>query len=113
MTTTREPATVPEPRSDRPEPQHVDVLIVGAGVAGIGAAHHLQEQFPDRSFVILDAQDNTGGTWWTHQYPGVRSRSDLLRYGYRFKAGRGPPIAAGGEILNYLDEVIEEDDLAR
>ena len=113
MTTTTEPATVQEPRSDRSETQHFDVLIVGAGVSGIGAAHHLQEQFPDRSFVILDAQDNHGGTWWTHRYPGVRSDSDLFTYGYRFKPWRGPSIAAGEEILNYLDEVIEEDDLAQ
>ena len=113
MTTTTEPAPVQEPRSDSPEPQHVDVLIVGAGVSGIGAAHHLREQFPDRSFVILDAQDNHGGTWWTHRYPGVRSDSDLFTYGYRFKPWRGPSIAAGEEILNYLDEVIEEDDLGR
>jgi cation diffusion facilitator CzcD-associated flavoprotein CzcO len=113
MTTTTEPAPVQEPRSDSSEPQHVDVLIVGAGVSGIGAAHHLQEQFPDRSFVILDAQDNHGGTWWTHRYPGVRSDSDLFTYGYRFKPWRGPSIAAGEEILDYLDEVIEEDDLGR
>jgi len=92
---------------------HVDVLIVGAGVSGIGAAHHLRDQFPDRSFVILDAQDNRGGTWWTHRYPGVRSDSDLFTYGYRFKPWRGPAIAAGQEILAYLDEVINEDDLAR
>ena len=91
---------------------HVDVLIVGAGVSGIGAAHHLREQFPGRTFVILDAQDNRGGTWWTHRYPGVRSDSDLFTYGYRFKPWRGPAIAAGGEILAYLDEVIDEDDLA-
>src|SRR3954454_1856949 len=91
---------------------HVDVLIVGAGVSGIGAAHHLREQFPDRSFVILDAQDNHGGTWWTHRYPGVRSDSDLFTYGYRHKPWRGPAIAAGEEILGYLDEVIEEDGLA-
>jgi len=111
MTTTTEPATVQESRSSGP--QHVDVLVVGAGVSGIGAAHHLQERFPDRSFVILDAQDNRGGTWWTHRYPGVRSDSDLFTYGYRFKPWRGPSIAAGEEILNYLDEVIEEDDLGR
>ena len=113
MTTTTEPATVQEPRSDGSETQHVDVLIVGAGVSGIGAAHHLQEQFPDRSFVLLDAQDNHGGTWWTHRYPGVRSDSDLFTYGYRFKPWRGPSIAAGEEILNYLDEVIDEDDLGQ
>jgi monooxygenase len=113
MTTTTESATVQESRGDRSGTQHVDVLIVGAGVSGIGAAHHLQEQFPDRSFVILDAQDNRGGTWWTHRYPGVRSDSDLFTYGYRFKPWRGPSIAAGEEILNYLDEVIDEDDLGR
>jgi cation diffusion facilitator CzcD-associated flavoprotein CzcO len=110
--TMTEPVTA-EPRGDSPDVEYVDVLIVGAGVSGIGAAHHLQEQFPDRSFVILDAQDNHGGTWWTHRYPGVRSDSDLFTYGYRFKPWRGPSIAAGEEILNYLDEVIEEDDLAR
>ena len=110
--TMTEPATA-EPRGDSPDVEHVDVLIVGAGVSGIGAAHHLQEQFPDRSFVILDAQDNRGGTWWTHRYPGVRSDSDLFTYGYRFKPWRGPSIAAGEEILNYLDEVIDQDDLER
>ncbi|SDC52970.1 Predicted flavoprotein CzcO associated with the cation diffusion facilitator CzcD [Geodermatophilus telluris] len=113
MTTTAERAPAPEIRSsEEGTPEHVDVLIVGAGVSGIGAAHHLQERFPDRSFVLLDAQDNRGGTWWTHRYPGVRSDSDLFTYGYRFKPWRGPSIAAGEEILNYLDEVIEEDDLA-
>src|SRR3954466_6315307 len=113
MTTTA-PVSAPEQGTmDIQDAGHVDVLIVGAGVSGIGAAHHLQEQFPDRSFVILDAQDHHGGTWWTHRYPGVRSDSDLFTYGYRFKPWRGPSIAAGGEILNYLDEVIEEDDLGR
>ena len=92
---------------------HVDVLIVGAGVSGIGAAHTLRQQFPDRTFVILDAQDNRGGTWWTHRYPGVRSDSDLFTYGYRFKPWRGPSIAAGEAILAYLDEVIDECDLGQ
>jgi cation diffusion facilitator CzcD-associated flavoprotein CzcO len=90
---------------------HVDVLIVGAGVSGLGAAHHLRDQLPGRTFVILDAQDNRGGTWWTHRYPGARSDSDLFTYGYRFKPWRGPSIAAAGEILAYLDEVIDEDGL--
>ena len=111
MTTTA-PATAPEQgTAEIQDAGHVDVLIVGAGVSGIGAAHHLQERFPDRTFVILDAQDNRGGTWWTHRYPGVRSDSDLFTYGYRFKPWRGPSIAAGEEILAYLDEVIDENDL--
>ena len=109
-------APTTSPSKDNAEIQdvgHVDVLIVGAGVSGIGVAHHLRERFPDRTFAMLDAQDNRGGTWWTHRYPGVRSDSDLFTYGYRFKPWRGPAIAAGGEILAYLDEVIDEDDLAR
>ncbi len=89
----------------------VDVLIVGAGVSGIGLAYHLRDQLPDRRFVILDALGTRGGTWWTHRYPGVRSDSDLFTYGYRFKPWRGPAIAAGAEILNYLDEVIAENGL--
>ncbi len=112
VTTTTAPTRASEQaHPDVQDAGHVDVLIVGAGVSGIGAAHHLRERFPDRSFVILDAQDNRGGTWWTHRYPSVRSDSDLFTYGYRFKPWRGPSIAAGGEILNYLDEVIAEDDL--
>lgn len=92
--------------------EHVDVLVVGAGVSGLGAAHHLRERFPDRTFLLLEAQDDRGGTWWTHRYPGARSDSDLFTYGYRHKPWRGPSIAAGDEILAYLDEVIDEDDLA-
>ena len=86
--------TAPATASELQDAGYVDVLIVGAGVSGIGAAHELREQFPDRTFVILDAQDNRGGTWWTHRYPGVRSDSDLFTYGYRFKPWRGPSIAA-------------------
>jgi monooxygenase len=111
-TTARETAgTAGTPESQ--DAGHVDVLIIGAGVSGIGVAHHLRDQFPDRTFVILDAQGNRGGTWWTHRYPGVRSDSDLFTYGYRFKPWRGPAIAAGGEILAYLDEIIDADDLGQ
>ena len=58
--------------------EHVDVLIVGAGISGIGAAHHLKDQRPGTSFLLLDALPSFGGTWWTHRYPGVRSDSDLF-----------------------------------
>ena len=98
MTTTA-PVTAPEHGSAPEDTEgvrdagHVDVLIVGAGVSGIGAAHHLREAFPERTFVMLDAQDDRGGTWWTHRYPGVRSDSDLFTYGYRFKPWRGSTCA--------------------
>ncbi|MCW2583995.1 MAG: putative Flavin-containing monooxygenase [Klenkia sp.] len=91
--------------------EHVDVLVVGAGISGIGAAYHLQERFPDRSFRVLDALPAKGGTWWTHRYPGARSDSDLFTFGYRFKPWRGPSIATAAEILAYLDEVVEENKL--
>ena len=91
--------------------EEFDVVIVGAGISGIGSAHHLQEQCPDKSFVILEAQDGFGGTWRTHQYPGVRSDSDLYTFGYRFKPWEGPPIATGAAINKYLGEVIEENGL--
>jgi cation diffusion facilitator CzcD-associated flavoprotein CzcO len=90
---------------------HVDVLVVGAGISGIGAAYHLRERFPEKSFAVLDALDAPGGTWWTHRYPGVRSDSDLFTFGYKFKPWRGPSIASAPEILSYLDEVIEENGL--
>lgn len=102
--------TAPEPAA---ELQHFDVLIVGAGIAGVGSAYHLQTQSPERSFRILEAQAGFGGTWRTHRYPGVRSDSDLHTFGYRFKPWRGAPIATAGEILSYMAEVIEENDLAR
>lgn len=101
------------PRTEVPRTEHFDVLIVGAGISGIGGAYHLTHQCPGTSFVILEAQDHFGGTWWTHKYPGIRSDSDLHTFGYRFKAWRGPPIATAEEILSYMGEVIEENDLAR
>jgi cation diffusion facilitator CzcD-associated flavoprotein CzcO len=93
--------------------EHFDVLIVGAGISGIGSAYHLQQQLPGKSFVILDALEAFGGTWRTHQYPGVRSDSDLYTFGYRFKPWTGTPIATGDKILAYMGEVVEENDLAR
>ncbi|HEX6859089.1 MAG TPA: NAD(P)/FAD-dependent oxidoreductase [Caulobacteraceae bacterium] len=93
--------------------EHFDVLIVGAGISGIGAAHHLTEQCADRSFVILESQESFGGTWLTHKYPGIRSDSDLYTFGYRFKPWVGAPIATADEILKYMGEVIEEADLDR
>jgi cation diffusion facilitator CzcD-associated flavoprotein CzcO len=92
--------------------EHFDVLIVGAGISGIGGAYHLSQQCPDKSYVILETQDNFGGTWWTHKYPGIRSDSDLYTFGYRFKPWTSAPIATGEEIRRYMAEVIEENDIA-
>ena len=89
-----------------------DVVIVGAGISGIGAAHHLLEQCPGKSFVVLESKATFGGTWHTHRYPGVRSDSDLFTFGYRFKPWTGAPIASGEEILRYLGETIDESELA-
>ena len=93
--------------------EHVDVLIVGAGISGIGGAYHLQTQLPGTSFVVLETLGSFGGTWLTHRYPGVRSDSDLYTFGYRFKPWTGAPIATGAEILKYLGEVIDDNDLGR
>ena len=93
--------------------EHFDVLIVGAGISGVGGAYHLTQQCPGTSFVVLESQATFGGTWTTHKYPGIRSDSDLHTFGYRFKPWVGPPIATADEIRHYMGEVIDENDLAR
>ena len=89
-----------------------DVLIVGAGISGLDAAVHLQQQCPGKRFLILEAQAGHGGTWRTHRYPGIRSDSDLFTFGYGFKPWMGKPIATAAEIQQYLAEVIDEHRLA-
>ena len=93
--------------------EHFDVVIAGAGISGVGAAYHLTTQCPGTTFVALEAQKTFGGTWTTHRYPGIRSDSDLHTFGYRFKPWTSAPIASAAEILKYMGEVIEENDLAR
>lgn len=93
------------------EAQHFDVLIVGAGISGVGAAHHLSQQCPGTSFVVLEALESFGGTWLMHKYPGIRSDSDLYTFGYRFKPWTGAPIASAEEIRKYMGEVISEGGL--
>ena len=83
--------------------EHVDVLIVGAGLSGIGAAHHLQDAFPRKTYRILEARDALGGTWDLFRYPGVRSDSDMHTLGYRFRPWtQAKAIADGPSILEYV-----------
>ena len=91
--------------------EHFDVLIVGAGISGIGSAYHLTVQRPGTRFVVLETQDSFGGTWLTHKYPGIRSDSDLHTFGYRFKPWTSAPIASAAEIRSYMGEVIAENGL--
>lgn len=93
--------------------EHSDVLIVGAGISGIGSAYHLTAQLPGTSFVILEAQQSFGGTWLTHRYPGIRSDSDLHTFGYRFKPWTSAPIATAAEIRSYMGEVITDNGLEK
>ena len=93
--------------------EHYDVLIVGAGISGIGAAWHLKHLSPDRTFVVVDGRDDLGGTWDLFRYPGIRSDSDMHTLGYRFKPWTAEKaIADGGSILEYLHETVEENGLA-
>jgi cation diffusion facilitator CzcD-associated flavoprotein CzcO len=83
--------------------EHLDVLIVGAGLSGIGAAHHLQQRCPGKSYAILEAREDIGGTWDLFRYPGIRSDSDMHTLGYRFRPWtEAKAIADGPSILRYV-----------
>jgi len=92
-------------------PEHFDVIIVGAGISGVGAAYHLKTQCPGKTFVALESKPTFGGTWVTHRYPGIRSDSELYTFGYRFKPWTSAPIATATEILKYMGEVVSENAL--
>jgi len=90
--------------------EHFDVVVVGAGISGIGAGCHLQTHCPDRTYVILEGRAHIGGTWDLFRYPGVRSDSDMYTLGYSFKPWTGAKaIADGPSILNYLQETATEN----
>ena len=89
--------------------EHVDVIIVGAGLSGIGGACHLKMECPAKSFVILEGRENMGGTWDLFRYPGIRSDSDMYTLGYRFRPWRdAKAIADGPAILSYIHETAAE-----
>jgi len=97
-----------------PKDEYVDVLVVGAGLSGIGAAVHLQQLCPERSFAILEGRERLGGTWDLFRYPGVRSDSDMYTLGYRFKPWEQPKaIADGPSILKYIQDTAREHGLER
>ena len=94
--------------------EHVDVLIVGAGLSGIGAARHLQMRCPDRSFAIFEGRERLGGTWDLFRYPGIRSDSDMHTLGYSFKPWeQAKAIADGPSILQYVQETATENGIDR
>ena len=87
----------------------LDVLIIGAGISGIGMACHLKMKHPNRSYTILERRDDIGGTWDLFRYPGVRSDSDMFTFGYSFKPWiEERDVATGDAILNYLNEAADE-----
>ena len=94
--------------------EHLDVLIVGAGLSGIGAAHHLQEAFPGRSYAIFEARHELGGTWDLFRYPGIRSDSDMHTLGYRFRPWtRSKSITDGDSILEYVRQTARDGGIDR
>ncbi len=93
--------------------EHYDVLVVGAGISGIGAAYHLQTRCPKTTFAIFEARETIGGTWDLFRYPGVRSDSDMYTLGFSFRPWTQPKaIADGPSILKYLHETVEDHGIA-
>jgi monooxygenase len=94
--------------------EHFDVLVVGAGLSGIGAAWHLQTFCPGHAYAILEGRPTMGGTWGLFRYPGIRSDSDMFTMGYRFRPWRDPKaIADGPSIRTYIEETAREFNIDR
>ncbi|MFE3188227.1 flavin-containing monooxygenase [Nocardia sp. NPDC059240] len=90
--------------------EHVDVLIVGAGLSGVDAAYHVQRAFPGRTYAVLEMREGSGGTWDLFRYPGIRSDSDMFTLGYRFRPWLGEKAIADGEsILAYVRDTAAEN----
>ncbi|WP_339829739.1 NAD(P)/FAD-dependent oxidoreductase [uncultured Parvibaculum sp.] len=94
--------------------EHFDVLVVGAGISGIGAGYHLQTYSPNRSYAILEGRERLGGTWDLFRYPGIRSDSDMYTLGYSFRPWKeAKAIADGPSILNYLEQTARDHGIDR
>ena len=109
MTPATTTSTRPEQLEEGAAPQHVDVLIVGAGLSGIGAAARLSTESPGKTFAVLEARGAIGGTWDLFRYPGVRSDSDMFTLSYRFRPWTGrASIADGASIRRYIEDTARE-----
>ena len=96
------------------ELEHFDVLIMGAGLSGIGAAYHLQKHCPNKSYIILEQRDRIGGTWDLFRYPGIRSDSDMFTMGYSFRPWTNTKaISPGEDIRAYITETAQESGIHR
>src|ERR1700723_1182239 len=90
--------------------EHFDVLIMGAGLSGIDAAHHLRKMCPNKSYVILEQRERIGGTWDLFRYPGIRSDSDMLTMGYSFRPWSSPKaISPGDDIRDYITDTAHDE----
>ena len=94
-------------------PEHLDVLVVGAGLSGIGAAHYLQTECPWATYAIFEARGSIGGTWDLFRYPGVRSDSDMHTLGYSFRPWDGEKSIADRTILQYIKDTAAESGIDR
>ena len=89
--------------------EHLDVIVVGAGISGISATVHLARAFPQKKITMLERRENVGGTWDLFKYPGIRSDSDMHTLGFSFKPWNSEKsIADGPSIMHYLNETVEE-----
>lgn len=103
--------TSTEPHST---PQQLDVLIIGAGLSGIGMSYQLKKQRPDDTFVVIESREHIGGTWDLFKYPGIRSDSDMYTFAYSFKPWKDKEFIGTGERINhYLQELVDENDLRK
>ena len=88
--------------------EKTDVVIIGAGIAGIASAYYLQKSFPNLSYRIIESRNSVGGTWDQMRFPGVRADNDMYTYGFSFDSWKGSIIGNGQEIKNYLSQVTQK-----